>query len=200
MEDGENAAKFLGIIESNSRRLTRLIDDLLTLSKLELGEAAMDMTAVRPASLCGEVAELLGERLREKGIRLDLDMNAGPELVLADRDRLFQVILNVMDNAVKYTPEGGSISITSRPSSEPGMAELVVSDTGVGIPPDVIHRIGERFFRVDAARSREMGGTGLGLAIVRHLMKAMDGTFDIASVPGKSTTVTLGLKISYAKV
>ncbi len=195
LDERDNARRFIGIIESNARRLSRLIEDLLTLSRIELGEVGLNLRAVSLGNVCTEAAALLEPEVVRK--RLDLRM-AVPEAaprVAADRDRLYQVVLNVLDNAVKFTPEGGAIAITAKVSEDdPGAVELSISDTGAGIPPGLLPRIGERFFRVDAARSRELGGTGLGLAIVKHLMKAHGGTIVIDSAPRKGTTVTLGFR------
>jgi len=190
LEEKENALRFIGIIESNSRRLSRLIEDLLVLSKIELGEIRLDLKPVSINNVVGEVTALLGPKLREKELRLDMNVGDEAPKILADRDKLYQIILNVMDNAVKFAPIGGTVGVTARLSGG-GMVELSISDTGVGIPPELLPRLGERFFRVDTARSRELGGTGLGLAIVKHLVKAHNGTFSIESRPNKGTTVTM---------
>ncbi len=195
LDERENARRFLGIIESNSRRLARLIEDLLTLSKIELGEIRLTLTPVSLKNVCLEAATLLEPKVRAKDLRLELAVDDEVPKVLADRDKLYQIILNVLDNAVKYTPERGSITVKAKaPTGDANVVALSISDTGVGIPPELLPRIGERFFRVDVARSRELGGTGLGLAIVKHLMKAHGGTFAIDSAPRKGTTVTLGFK------
>lgn len=194
LDEKDNARRFLGIIESNSRRLARLIEDLLTLSKIELGEVKLTLGPVSLSNVCQEAAALLGPRIKEKKLTLSLEFSEGVPRVTADRDKLYQVVLNVLDNAVKFTPEGGKVSMTAKAVAYGGMVELVIRDTGSGIPPELLPRLGERFFRVDPARSRELGGTGLGLAIVKHLMKAHDGTFAIDSYPQKGTTVTLGFK------
>ena len=195
LDEKDNARRFLGIIESNSRRLTRLIGDLLTLSKIELGEVTLEFKPVSLKNVCMEAAALIEPRVGGKRQDLKLDIPDEIPRVSADRDKLYQIILNVLDNAAKFTPEGGSITVTATgPKGAEGMVELAVKDTGLGIPPDLLPRLGERFYRVDPARSRELGGTGLGLAIVKHLMKAHGGTFAIDSYPQKGTTVTLGFK------
>jgi two-component system, OmpR family, phosphate regulon sensor histidine kinase PhoR len=117
--------------------------------------------------------------------------------VLADRDRLVQVVINLVDNAVKYTPEGGRVTVEARAGRD-GQVEVSVTDTGVGIPPLDLPRITERFYRVDKARSRELGGTGLGLAIVKHLVFAHGGQLRIESEPGRGTTVHVLLTSSTA--
>jgi two-component system phosphate regulon sensor histidine kinase PhoR len=115
--------------------------------------------------------------------------------VHADRDRLAQILINLVDNAVKYTPAGGRATVSAR-VTEPGTVEVAVADTGVGIPPADLPRITERFYRVDRARSRELGGTGLGLAIVKHLVIAHGGDLRIESEPGRGTTVRFTLPAS----
>jgi two-component system phosphate regulon sensor histidine kinase PhoR len=138
--------------------------------------------------------------------------------VLADRDRLVQILVNLLDNAVKYTPEGGSVTITARqvnsstgqvvdsarrvdtlttrPIDHGDLVEIAVEDTGIGIPAKDLPRITERFYRVDKARSRELGGTGLGLAIVKHLVQAHHGSLVIESEPGKGTRVQITLPVA----
>ena len=112
--------------------------------------------------------------------------------MLADRDRLAQIVINLVDNAVKYTPEGGRVTVQAQQSAD-GQVEVDVIDTGIGIPPADLPRITERFYRVDKARSRELGGTGLGLAIVKHLVFAHGGQLRIESEPGRGTTVRVTL-------
>jgi two-component system phosphate regulon sensor histidine kinase PhoR len=109
--------------------------------------------------------------------------------IKADRDRLSQILVNVLDNAVKFTPEGGRITMEAEERGD--QVVLKISDTGIGIPVEEVQRLGERFYRVDKARSRELGGTGLGLSIVKHLMLAHGGRMEIESRPGRGTTVSL---------
>jgi two-component system phosphate regulon sensor histidine kinase PhoR len=194
MEDKENSRRFLGIIETNARRLSRLIEDLMTISKLELGEVKLDMRPVSINRVTEEAAALLEPRVQEKSLSVGLDIDADLPKVLADRDRLYQVVLNILDNAVKYTPQGGLIKVSAKAVG--GMLELSVTDTGPGIPTEMLPRMGERFFRVDAARSRELGGTGLGLAIVKHIVGAHGGRFTIENNPVKGACVTVSFKVS----
>jgi len=197
LDEKENAVRFLGIIESNSQRLSRLIEDLLTLSKIELGEIRVELKPVSLKNVCAEAVALLEPMAREKKLAIRLTVPDDTPKVDADRDKLYQVVLNVLDNAVKYTPEGGEVGIMAkRREGEAGTVELVITDSGPGIPLDLLPRVGERFFRVDVARSRELGGTGLGLAIVKHLMNAQGGTFSMDSAPRKGTVVTLGFRAS----
>ncbi len=142
----------------------------------------------------GEVLDhtlaVVAERIAEK--RLTIIRKIAPDLppIRADRDRLVQILLNILDNAVKFTPAEGTITVAASPGAE---GELIVriADTGVGIPKGEIPRLGERFYRADKTRSRELGGTGLGLSIVKHLMKMHRGRMSIDSTPGRGTTVSL---------
>ncbi|HLB25330.1 MAG TPA: histidine kinase dimerization/phospho-acceptor domain-containing protein, partial [Nitrospirota bacterium] len=157
LDEEENARRFLNIVESNARRLTTLIEDLLTLSTIETGDIALKLGPVPVRGACDEAVLLLGPKCGEKKLAVLVDIPGDVPDVLADKDRLHQVLLNVLDNAVKYTPEGGSIAISAKAPPPGGeMVRISIADTGVGIPPHLITRVGERFFRVDPARSREM--------------------------------------------
>ncbi len=203
INDREKGVKFLGIIESNARRLSRLVEDLMTLSRIELGEVRLQTRPVSLRDVAAEAAALLEPKAREKGVTITFEFPGNMPPVLADRDRLYQIILNVLDNAVKYSPRGESVIIAGadQPSGYDGMAEISITDTGSGIPPEMLPRMGERFFRVDPARSRELGGTGLGLAIVKHLVRLHGGKFSIESpVHGQTdsgrATGSRGTKVS----
>jgi two-component system phosphate regulon sensor histidine kinase PhoR len=126
-------------------------------------------------------------------VTLSADVARSLPPVLADRDRLAQILINLVDNAVKYTAAGGSVSVRATAAVGGGVVAIDVIDTGVGIPPADLPRITERFYRVDKARSRELGGTGLGLAIVKHLVIAHGGELTIDSTPGQGTTVRFTL-------
>jgi two-component system phosphate regulon sensor histidine kinase PhoR len=138
----------------------------------------------------GVVRTLAGEK--KQSIRVDIP--PGTPQVLADRQRLPQVIINLLDNAVKFTPAGGNIVISARQSD--GRLRLSVRDTGIGIPQDEQGRIFERFYRVDASRDRREGGTGLGLAIAKHLVQAMGGTIEVESSAGEGTTFCVVLPLA----
>ena len=131
--------------------------------------------------------ELVAAKARDGGVALHAEVSEATA-VLADHDRVAQILINLVDNAVKYTPAGGAVTVRVRPTSD-GRLELSVSDTGIGIPRGDLPRITERFYRVDKARSRELGGTGLGLAIVKHLVLAHGGDLAIDSEEGRGTTV-----------
>jgi two-component system phosphate regulon sensor histidine kinase PhoR len=190
VEDREQARRFLGVIEEQARRLNRLLDDLLTLSNIELGQTRFAFEEISLADALNQVLPVLENRMKQK--RLTLLQEIPPDLpsLRADRDRLVQALLNVLDNAVKFTPEEGRISIAAE-TDETGNTIVRISDTGIGIPEGELNRIGERFYRVDRTRSREMGGTGLGLSIVKHIMAAHGGGMVIDSRLGRGTTVSL---------
>jgi two-component system phosphate regulon sensor histidine kinase PhoR len=186
--DPEGAKRFLGIIERNAARLQRLIEDLLDLSRIESRELRL-----RPERFAFEqyATHLLGmfrERAEKRKIALRLETTKGLEID-ADRRALEQVLTNLVDNAVKYCPEGSSVTLRAErlDGPVPGV-RLRVEDDGIGIEEKHLPRLFERFYRVDAGRSREMGGTGLGLSIVKHLVEAMAGTIDVLSVVGQGTT------------
>jgi two-component system phosphate regulon sensor histidine kinase PhoR len=191
LEDKTTALKFLQTIDEHARRLDRLVNDLLTISAIELGEKKLTFESVSVKGIIESVVPLIELRAGEKGITIKKDIadNLGP--VKGDRDSLGQILLNVLDNAVKFTPKGGTVSITASNVDE--NIAVRIEDTGIGIPKNEISRLGERFYRVDKMRSRAMGGTGLGLSIVKHLMEAHRGKVMIQSQLGRGTIVTLFL-------
>jgi two-component system phosphate regulon sensor histidine kinase PhoR len=191
LDDPVRARTFLGVIDRHSERLSRLIDDLLTLSDLELGTSPLKREAVLLEALVDEVFEILGEKAERGKVTLVKGLPPGLPLLLGDSDRLQQVLINLADNAVKYTPAGGTVTISAQVVSngEAPSVEVCVNDTGGGIPTDELPRLTERFYRVDKARSRELGGTGLGLAIVKHIVQAHGGKLSIASTVHVGTSV-----------
>jgi len=191
-DDRETARRFLAIIDRHSERLGRLINDLLTLSDLELGRTAMRLNAVAVASAVDDVLQIFAKPVARAGVRVEAQVAPGLPPVHADGDRLRQVIINLVDNAIKYTPVGGHVLVRALPAAgteHAGMVEIAIEDSGIGIPAQDLPRLTERFFRVDKARSRELGGTGLGLAIVKHIVQAHGGSLAISSALGQGTTV-----------
>jgi two-component system phosphate regulon sensor histidine kinase PhoR len=192
LEEPQHARKFLEIVFRHTERLGRLTDDLTDLSNIELGRISL---RIEPADLT-EVTEsalaIIQPRAGSGRVTVEASFPADMPEVLADRDRLAQILINLVDNAVKYTPAGGHVSVEAQrlPS---GMLEVAVRDTGVGVPKADLPRLTERFYRVDKARSRELGGTGLGLAIVKHLVLAHGGELGIESELWKGTTVRFTL-------
>lgn len=193
LQDAGRSHQFVQIIASHAERLTNLINDILTLSKLESKETALER---HPFDVCGLIRKaglLMGEHARQQGINLVIDCpEQGLPKVPADHGRLEQVLLNLLDNAIKYTPSGGTVTIAAEQRGQ--QVALVVSDTGVGIPAKDLPRIFERFYRVDEARSREQGGTGLGLAIVKHIVQLHGGEVQVSSEPGRGSRFTVLLQ------
>jgi len=188
IDDRENAARFLGMIKNHSERLNSLVDDLLTLSRIELGDIIVTKSEVKLDDVIDTAFAILKDKADKKGLYLKKNLPSGKSVISADRDRLVQIFLNLVDNGIKFSEKGGVIAGFDLSGDVPA---LFVEDTGVGIPASHLPRLGERFYRVDRARSREMGGTGLGLAIVKHLVKAHDWEMAIESTPGKGTKVKL---------
>ncbi|MFQ5700223.1 MAG: ATP-binding protein [Acidobacteriota bacterium] len=186
--------RFLGKIQSQSLRLSTIVTDLLTLSRLEtagdgLVRSLLDLRAIVDRS----VKDLLpsGEA---KGITIASETPDEPVTVLGDKEALCQTVNNLLDNAVKYTPAGGSVRVRLRVDGTNAFIE--VQDTGIGIEPRHQHRIFERFYRADKARSRELGGTGLGLSIVRHIALAHGGLVSMESTPGEGSTFRVSLPLA----
>ena len=188
LQDTEHAEKFLKIIKTNSERINSLVDDLMTISKIELGVARIERSPVDITDAIEHVLTLLRPKAAEKKLLVKTDFPAEHIKITADRDKLLQILTNLVDNSIKFT-ETGYVTIGFRIEND--KPYLYVEDTGIGIPEKHLPRIGERFYRVDTARSRKMGGTGLGLAIVKHLVKAHGWEMHIESVPEKGTRVKL---------
>lgn len=185
----EDTKKFIGISLKQAERLNRLVDDLLTISSIEMKEAKLNFEDVSLNMSVDNVIALIEAKAKAKNIAIQNKMRENLAPVRADRDRLAQVFLNVLDNAVKFTPDGGSVGITAEESGE--YTVVCIADTGIGVPQEEIGRLGERFYRVDRSRSRELGGTGLGLSIVKHLMMAHGGKMEIESALNRGTKVSL---------
>jgi two-component system phosphate regulon sensor histidine kinase PhoR len=192
LEEPENARRFLEIVLRHSERLGRLLNDLTDLSNIELGKVTLRKESVPLDELVASVVAIIGPRAARSGVTVTANTPAEVPAVAADRDRLVQVLINLVDNAVKYTPEGGTVTVITRSGGD-GTVEIAVADTGIGIPAADLPRITERFYRVDKARSRELGGTGLGLAIVKHLVLAHGGELRIESQEQQGTTVRFTL-------
>jgi len=189
LENPGDAKRFTDIMLKQARRLHRLVEDLMILSRIELGEVVFRFEAVFLPEAMDSVISLLDAKAAAKTIAMQNRLPQNLRPIKADRDRLSQILVNVLDNAVKFTPEGGRITMEAEERGD--QVVLKISDTGIGIPVEEVQRLGERFYRVDKARSRELGGTGLGLSIVKHLMLAHGGRMEIESRPGRGTTVSL---------
>jgi two-component system phosphate regulon sensor histidine kinase PhoR len=195
VDDRATERRFLNIIERQSRRLARLLDDLVSLSDLERGLTPVKLEPLDAARVIDEAAELMGEAARRRGVVLEVKPPQARVTLIGDRDRLHQVMVNLLDNAIKFTPRDGHVTLQAECRDEGELAgvELTVVDTGDGIPAAHIPRLTERFYRVDRARSRELGGTGLGLAIVKHIVQLHRGTLRIESRVREGTTVRIWL-------
>ena len=195
--DPVDAKQFLTIIDRHSERLSRLTEDLLTLSDLESGTRKMTLRPVDPGQLIQRVLEVFWDRAAKKNVTLSYSVASGLSSILGDYDRLQQLFINLVDNALKYTSAGGSVMIRATPAHAGAEAdpeiEIAIADTGAGISEKDLPRLTERFYRVDKARSRELGGTGLGLAIVKHIVQAHGGDLKIESAINKGTTVRVFL-------
>ncbi len=186
MEDAEHRGQFLDRIARQSDRLYALILDLLSLARIESGDALFEFQSVPIVTVLRACLERHLARAAARGQTLTFEDDGTNPTVWADEEALEQIFSNLVDNAVKYTPDGGQIRIGWR--HEADCLCVSVSDTGIGIPETDLPRVFERFYRVDRARSRELGGTGLGLAIVKHLVQAMNGSIRVASQVGQGTT------------
>ena len=198
-DDPPAQARFLGIMADQARRMNRLIDDLLSLSRIELIEHRPPEDRVGLGDLAARLAAAFEPRVAARGMRLDVVLPPGLPDVLGDADQLEQVLQNLLDNAVKYGRDGGAVRVTARAEAPGGRwptrrgVSLAVADDGHGIAADQLPRLTERFYRVDKGRSRGVGGTGLGLAIVKHIVNRHRGRLVIESREGAGTTVTVWL-------
>ncbi|WP_018044947.1 ATP-binding protein [Methylobacterium sp. 88A] len=189
--DAPAREKFLGIMKTQAQRMTRLIDDLLSLSRIELREHVPPTQVVDLGQIARQMVDMQGPLARERGVSITLDAPDATYPVLGERDELARVVENLVENAVKYG--GGNVVVglerTLRPASGKPQIALSVQDDGPGIAPEHIPRLTERFYRVDVASSRQKGGTGLGLAIVKHIVNRHRGKLVIESEPDRGTTV-----------
>ncbi|MBU3741608.1 MAG: HAMP domain-containing protein [Candidatus Kapabacteria bacterium] len=191
-DDPEVSKQFLEKAYSNALRLNSLLSDLIDLSRIESGEMRMSFRYFDLSELIHDLLQTMEIRATQRGVTLHYDQPSQSLSVYGDRERLTQVLTNLIDNAIKYNVEGGSVSVCTTRSN--GDVEVAVADTGIGIPEEHVQRIFERFYRVDKDRSRLVGGTGLGLAIVKHILEAHQSTVRLESRSGVGTTVRFNLK------
>jgi two-component system phosphate regulon sensor histidine kinase PhoR len=191
---GEMRYRFLDKVRSQAERLSALVQDLLTLARLESQEDVLEMDAVDMCDPIHAAGQALQHVAEEKGVDIQVELPKEPAIIAGDEEALRQIATNLLDNALKYTAPGGRIWLRLRVEDEEVVLE--VEDTGIGIEPRHLHRIFERFYRVDKARSREVGGTGLGLSIVKHMAKLHAGEVTVESVPGRGSTFRVHLPLA----
>jgi two-component system phosphate regulon sensor histidine kinase PhoR len=199
LEDEQNNRRFVEIIRNHSARLARLTDDLLELSRIEAGRTELERRAVDIRSVAAACVETMRPRLELHRLKLEMRLPEDLPEVKADPRRLREILQNLLDNAVQYTPEGGEIWIEAESTGDAADSRQVVvtvGDTGIGIPQAEQRRIFERFYRVDAARSREAGGTGLGLSITKHLVESHGGLIWVESEVGVGSRFSFSLPVT----
>jgi two-component system, OmpR family, phosphate regulon sensor histidine kinase PhoR len=189
--------RILGVMERHSKRLGLLLNDLLSLAKLESANPNLEFSTVRLDELCLNVARDWEKKFAEKNLHVIVDLAPGLPSIHADASRLQEVLYNLLDNAVKYSPKDGEVRL--RVEQRQTEIALSVSDAGTGIAPNDLPRIFERFYRADKARSREAGGTGLGLAIVKHIAQLHGGRVEAESKLGKGTTIWVTLPMNTSR-
>lgn len=191
MNDKNVRNKFLKKAAKSLDGLDALVQDLLTLSQIETGDIKMHFENFDVHRLCTDVLDQFEEKAEKKKIRLSMNTDNHKIVVFADRQRISQVITNLVSNAINYTPEGGHVSIHFDVGKK--NVTTFVTDNGEGIPPSHLDRIFERFYRVDKSRSREKGGTGLGLAIVKHILEGHHSKPEVTSELGQGSTFSFKL-------
>jgi two-component system, OmpR family, phosphate regulon sensor histidine kinase PhoR len=194
--DPQARERFLDIMKAQANRMARLIDDLLSLSRIELKAHVQPATQVDLAPIVRQVADGLLTLARDRGVEIGIDLPPEPLMVRADRDELIRVFENLVENALKYGASGKRVDITLAPGDNEAL--VAVRDYGPGIAPEHLPRLTERFYRVDVAESRAQGGTGLGLALVKHILHRHRARMTIDSVPGKGATFTVRLPLDAA--
>jgi len=193
INDQENNVRFLQIIQQNAERLGRLTADLLTISRVEMKSQRFRFASYRLKPLLEDCVDSLRPVAEKKAIALSLDAGGGGLEAFCDSEAVHQIMSNLIDNAIKYTPGGGTVRIVAKAAEN--HVEVRVIDSGIGVPAEDLPRLFERFYRVDKARSRELGGTGLGLAIVKHLVKAQAGDVWVESEVGQGSTFAFTLPL-----
>lgn len=191
IEDPQHNREFLKIIEEHTRHLTLLIDDVLDLSAIEAKRVQLHMESVSLSDLVSRLIKGLAPMAKAKQVTIENSLSEALPKVLADRDKLAQILMNLLDNAIKFNRNQGTVTIKA--AAETSQLILTIRDTGIGIAPADLPRIFERFYRADKAHSHDIAGTGLGLAIVKHLLDAHQGTISVTSVPGEGSTFVITL-------
>lgn len=193
LEDERVNRRFVEKIRRNSIRLRNLTRDLGEISQIETGDLRMTSEPFTLQRIAREVLESMEPLVEEKGVRLQYDIPPGLPSAIGDAERIRQVLINLIENAIKYNKRNGSVTLSARQTGR--QLRVEISDEGIGISPQHIPRLTERFFRVDTSRSRNQGGTGLGLAIVKHILNAHNQRLDVTSTPGEGSTFAFNLPI-----
>ena len=191
---GENLGRFVERIRQQSIRLELIVKDLLHLSRFDSSNKESNLARIKLSELITALLQTNVENARDAGVILDLDIQDESAQVLGETEAIDQLLTNLVDNAIKCTGEGGKVTVHLKSVGQ--MASIEVQDSGIGISPEETARIFERFYRVDRARSRDVGGTGLGLAIVKHIAQAHNGTVSVHSQLGKGTTFTVQIPLA----
>jgi signal transduction histidine kinase len=195
VDDLQVRDRFLASVDGETDRMIRLVNDLLLLSRADSSALDLQLGTFDIATVVARTLDRLRPLADKKHVSLLIDAQGGAMPVWADEDRVELILVNLVDNAVKYSKSGGNVAVSLRRTEE-DMAKVEVKDEGVGISPEALSRIGERFFRVDRARSRDEGGSGLGLAIARALVEAQGGQLTLQSQEGQGTIVAFTLPIA----
>lgn len=196
LEDKQMAPRFVGVIQNETGRMIRLVTDLLHLSRLDSKESALRKQRVDIVEMLEDVEDRFSFQMQQKNVRTIIDAKPGVSTAMLDRDGIDQVLDNLISNALKYTPDGGTITMEASVTEDGSMLSLSVADTGIGIPKKDLDRIFERFYRVDKARTRNMGGTGLGLSIAREIVRVHGGSISLQSELEKGTKVIFTLPLN----
>jgi two-component system phosphate regulon sensor histidine kinase PhoR len=193
IDDKDHRTRFLEIIREQAWRLARLTDDLLKLSRIEAGRLELEWRPVSVRGVVNGCIETVHLKAEQKGIEVSASVPDDLPPVRGDNAQVSEVLQNLLDNAVQYTPQGGHVELSAALNN--GNVTFTVSDSGIGIPESDLERIFERFYRVDAARSREAGGTGLGLSIARHIVEAHSGRIWVESAIGRGSRFHFSIPI-----
>jgi len=188
------AHKFLRIIMLETERLTRLINDILSISKLESGDNEVAIERIRLDKMAYDICDMLAIHAGEKQVTINSHLNKDPVYIMGNPDRVEQMLINLIENGIKYNKPGGSVTVQVFGNNNE--ANVTISDTGIGIAEEHLPRMFERFYRVDKGRSRQMGGTGLGLAIVKHIIRSMSGEIEVHSKLGEGTEFLVTLPLA----
>ncbi|MEP2276542.1 MAG: ATP-binding protein [Reichenbachiella sp.] len=193
IDDKSIRMKFLKKAAKNLDGLDALVQDLLTVSHMEAGDITMQFEPTNICTVVEEIFDQLEERAAKKGIELELKSDQDKILVLADNQRIHQVFVNLVSNAIKYSDENGDVSVTLKPNID--KLDIIVKDNGIGIPSEHLNRVFERFYRVDKSRSKAQGGTGLGLSIVKHIVEAHSSEIKVVSNVGEGSSFSFELDL-----